>query len=122
MADLKLTDGDIDMTDGELSFVTGPEAIAQHIEMRLQTWFGEDGTVYDSSAGVPYLEIIFVKATPLASVQFILEQQVLNTPGVTGVDLSLDLNNLTRVLNVTGTATSIDGDVDFTVNLTPQGV
>jgi len=119
MADLKLTDSDMDLTDGELSFVTGPAAIAQDITMRLRTWLGE--TVYDQSAGVPYLQVIFVKSTPVESVRFILTQVVLATPGVTGVDLNTDLDNLTRTLTVTGTATSIDGEVDFSVALTPDG-
>lgn len=113
MADLLLSDDDMDLTNGELSFVTGPAAIAQHITMRLRTWLGE--TPYDRNAGVPYLQIIFRKSTPLNAVQFILEQQVLNTPGVLGVDLTLDLNSQTRVLNVTGKARSIDGDVEFSL-------
>ena len=120
MADLKFTDGDMDLTNGELSFVTGQAAIAQDIQMRLQTWLGE--TPYDLSAGVPYLQVVFVRATPLDSVQFILEQQVLNTPGVTGVELTLTLDRPNRTLSVTGTATSIEGDVDFTVAVTPEGV
>jgi hypothetical protein len=120
MADLLFQDGDMAIIDGELSFVTGPAAIAQHIQMRLQTWLGE--TPYDTAAGVPYLQVIFVKSTPLDSVQFILEQQVLATPGVLGVDLELSLDSQTRLLTVTGTATSIDGDVDFTVAVSPQGI
>jgi hypothetical protein len=112
MADLKLTDYDMDLTNGDLSFVEGPEAIAQHIEMRLRTWLGE--TVYDTTAGVPWLQVIFKGKNPnLSSVNFILEQNILRTPGVLAVELSLELDRATRVLTVTGTAQSIEGEVDF---------
>ena len=45
--DLKLTDYDMDLTNGELSFVTGRDAIAQDVQMNLRTWLGE--TVYDTT-------------------------------------------------------------------------
>lgn len=118
MADLLLTNDDLNLTDGELTFITGQQAIGQSIEMRLKTWLGE--TVYDLSAGVPWLQIIFVKSTPETSIQFLLEDQVLGTPGVTGVTLNLDINRLTRVLTVTGTATTIEGDVDFAIVQTAE--
>lgn len=117
MADITLLNGDMNLVNGELSFVTGQAAIGQHIEMRLKTFLGE--TVYDQSAGVPYIQIIFLKQTSIDSVQFILEQNVLATPGVTGiVEFVLDLDPLTRALTITGTATTIEGDVDFDVSVT----
>ena len=110
--DLKLTDYDMDLTEGELSFVTGQEAIAQHITMRLRTWLGE--TVYDTSAGVPWLQVIFVGKNPnLDSINFILSQHVLDTPGVTGVELKVEIDSVTRVLDVTGTAQTVEGEIDF---------
>lgn len=116
MADIKMQNGDMVLENGELSFVTGQPAIGQHIEMRLLTFLGE--TVYDESAGLPYIQVIFVKSTPLDSVQFIIEQNILSTPGVTGItSFTLDLNALTRELSAVGRATTIDGDVDFDVSL-----
>ena len=103
--------------NGELVWVTGQDAIAQHIDMRLKTFLGE--TVYDQAAVVPYLQIIFVKSTPLDSVQFILTDVVTSTPGVTGAELAVDLDSLTRVLTVTGNAQTIEGNVDFSVSITP---
>lgn len=113
--DIRLTDYDIDLTNGDLSWVTEQEAIAQDITMRLRTWLGE--TPYDKSVGVPYLQVIFVPGTPRAAVQLVLEQQVLKTPGVTGVSLDIVINGLTRELSVTGKAQSIRGEVDFTFQL-----
>jgi hypothetical protein len=110
--DLLLTDDDMDITNGELTFVTGPTAIGQHIKMRLRTWLGE--TPYATTAGVPYLQVIFKDRNPnLNSIKFILEQIVLATPGVIGVELEPVLDRQTRTLTVTGTAESIDGEVDF---------
>jgi len=109
-----LIDNNQDMlfVDGDLSLVKDGEAISQHVGMRLRTWLGE--TPYNQAAGVPYETIIFQPGTDINAIQFILEQVVLNTPGVTGVQLTLDVNRETRVLTVTGTAQSINGPIDFT--------
>ena len=47
--DLKLTDYDLDLTNGDLSFVDRLEAVRQDIEMALRTWLEE--TPYDRNAG-----------------------------------------------------------------------
>ena len=112
--DIKLVDGDMDLVNGELTFVTGLDAKAQAIEMTLGTWLGEEGTVYDRSAGVPYLQTIFGRRNPdLTAIQAILEARVLGVPGILSVQLELDLDPSTRVLTVTGTARAEEGDVDF---------
>jgi hypothetical protein len=118
VADFKNIQNDMVIENGELVWVTGQEAIKQHIEMRLKTWLGE--TVYDQSAVVPYLQVIFVKSTPLDSVQFILTSVVEETPGVTGAELAVELDSITRVLTVTGNAQTIDGDVDFSITASPN--
>lgn len=110
--DLRLTDYDMDLTNGELSWVTGREAIGQHLEMRWRTWLGE--TPYDIRAGVPWLQVIFKEKNPnLDSVKFILERIGLETPGVEGVALSLDFDRAARTLTITGTAQTIEGEIDF---------
>lgn len=114
MADLKLVDYDMDLTNGELSFVTGQEAIAQDITMSLRTWLGE--SVYAVNAGVPWLQVIFRGKNPnLDSINFILSQNALGRPGVLAVQLQLDLDSATRKLSITGNAQSIEGNVDFSV-------
>ena len=110
--DLKLTGHDMDLTDGELSFVTGGIAIGQDIKMALRTWLGE--TVYDETVGVPYLQVIFKGTNPnLNAVRFILSQIVARRPGVLGVQLTPVLDRPTRDMTVTGTADTIDGEIDF---------
>jgi len=121
--DLKLTDYDLDLTNGELSFVTGRDAIAQDVQMNLRTWLGE--TVYDTTAGVPWLQVIFKGKNPnLDSVKFILEQNILRRPGVAGVELTLDFDRDARVLNVSGTLESIEGEIDFSelIEVTPAKI
>ncbi len=110
--DLLNTNNDMDLTNGELTFVTSRDAIGQDIGMRLRTFLGE--TVYDQRAGVPYLEVIFSRKNPdLQGTQRIFESVVNNTPGVIESQLALEFDSPTRVLTVTGKAETIDGEIDF---------
>ena len=112
--DLKNVDGDISFVNGSLELVTGPEAIGQDVKMRLSTWLGENGTVYDISRGVPYLEVIFAgKNRDLNVAHFIFERVILGTPGVISTEFTLALDNTTRVLTGTGVITTQEGNVDF---------
>ncbi len=109
--DFKLTDGDIDLTDGALSFVTGKEADVQALTMLFRTWLGE--TVYDQRAGVPYLQVIFKQRNPdLNSIRFILQRLALTRPGVLSIALELSLEG--RVLTISGEARTVNGEIDFT--------
>jgi len=109
--DLKLTNYDIDITNGKLSFVTGIEAIAQSVVMKWRTWLGE--TAYDITAGVPYLQVIFKKNTNTDSIRYILEQKARSVPGVTSVYLNVRFNKQTRVLSLTGKITALNEEIDF---------
>lgn len=115
--DLRLTDYDMALVNGELSFVLGAEAVAQHVTMRLRTWLGE-ADAYDTTAGVPYLQIIFTKAPNMNAVRFIFERQILETPGVQAiVRLDLELNSATRVLSISGTIRALDEEIDFSEDI-----
>jgi hypothetical protein len=109
---------DLAIDGGELALVSNADAIGQHLRLRLQTWLGE--TPYDQSAGVPYLQVMFDPNTTDLARKFILQQQILATPGVTGVELlEVVADRQTRVLSVSGRATSINGPVDFAVEVSP---
>ena len=112
--DLKLTDYDLDLTGGDLSFVEGKQARAQDIQMALRTWLGE--TPYDTTAGVPWLQAIFSqpKNPNIDAIRFILERRILDRPGVLGVQLDPVFDRSSRVLTITGTANTVDGEIDFT--------
>jgi len=111
--DIKIDNNqDMLIENGDLVFVKDGNAISQHIGMRLRCWLGE--SPYDTKAGVPYLTVIFQPGTTPSAIIFILEQVILQTPGVTGVKLNYTLDRENRELTVTGTAESIDGPIDFT--------
>jgi len=111
------TNSDLLIQNGDFQWVKGAYAIGQHVKMRLQTWLGE--TPYDTAAGVPYLQVIFQAGTSRESIKFILEQAVLATPGVTGVNLSFDFDNATREMTVTGTLTALNEEIPFSITVTP---
>ncbi len=113
-----MTDGDLDITNGDLSFVEDREAIAQHLTIRLRTFLGESR--FNRAAGAPYLQAIFGKQTPKIAVDFVLRAYILETPGITGVEMVVDLDRLTRELSVTGVATTIDGPVKFSEIITAE--
>ena len=110
--DLKLTGHDMDLTDGDLSFVASKDAIGQDIKMAWRTWLEE--TPYDVTVGVPYLQVIFADRNPnLNAVRFILQQIADRRPGVNSTQLTPTLDTPTRDLTVTGTADTIEGEIDF---------
>jgi hypothetical protein len=114
MTDIKINhDGYLVLQNGDFVLVRNGDAVRQHLEMRLRTWLEE--TPYNRVAGVPYLQVIFKPGTGLQSIKFILEQIALGTPGVTGVEITLELDPETRVLTASGTAEGIDGPFEFSV-------
>lgn len=83
-----MTTTDIDLVDGDLpvvtQYITGPEAIAQRIQIRLNTWRGE--WFADQRIGQPWLEW---KQDPSPDTQIIATQivnQITRVPGVLRVD------------------------------------
>jgi hypothetical protein len=117
--DLRATStGDLDIVDGEIAFVSGQDAIAQHIQFRLRWCLGESR--YDQN-GTPWTQIIFRKGTTLQSIKFILEQVVINTPGVLGCTLETpEVDSQTRACSVTGKAVTQQGEVSFAVEVGAQ--
>jgi hypothetical protein len=109
--DLLLTGHDMDITNGELSFVRAGIAIAQDIKMAFRTFLGE--TVYDTSTGVPYTQVMFVRGTSIDAVKLILERIALGRPGVLGASLIPVLDSQTRELSVTGTIQTLNEEIDF---------
>lgn len=109
MADLALgTDGDIAITDGDASLVSGTDAILQHIRMRLLFVRGE--WFADRREGVPYFDTILRKAPDLSLVRSILRETIARTPGIASVPtLTVELDASTRALAVSFEAVAEDG-------------
>ena len=117
--DLKLVDYDLQIIDGDVSFVKGRDAIAQDITMELRTFLGT--CIYDRSVGVPYLTVIFQRGVSPATIEQILRQFILQVPGVLTIS-ELTVNSLsyqTRELELSGTCTTIDGEIDFSGDFSP---
>lgn len=101
------------MTNGDLTFVIGIEAVAQDVTMALRTWQGE--TPYARNVGMPYLQVIFQRGTRPQAVRFIAEQIILGRTGVQEVlELNTDHDTLTRVLTLTGRLRANGGEIAIT--------
>lgn len=121
MSDVRLADNgnDVVFVNGDLQIVTGREAVAQHLRIRLRffrgTWF------LNRLEGMPYYELILVKRVDIATITSIYQKVITETPGVATVEnLRLDLDRVTRKLSVSFQATTTDGEnltfSDFIVN------
>lgn len=101
--DFRLTNHDITLSangDWEIT-ETDAEAVTQDITMALRTWQGE--TPYDISVGLPYLQVFFVRGTPLSAVYFITQERIASRDGVDKVlELNLDFSSSTREATFSG--------------------
>lgn len=110
-------DGDLVIEGGELQFVRGREAIAQHIGTRLRMFRGE--WFLDRNLGVPYLDGVLDRIPDVSLVTPILRRVILGTPGVDSVErLEFSLDSETRTLTVLGEVVTTDGPVDLTAEVT----
>jgi len=99
MSQLKLSGGDLDITGGRLSEVSGLDEIRQHLETRLKTWRGE--RFYDATGGVDYGDVVF-PAEDRDAVLGELRREALGIPGVTDATLIITSDEPAR-LEVRGT-------------------
>lgn len=66
--------------DGSLATVTDAAAVAQHVTQHLKFWEGE--WFLDTTAGVPWLEFVFVRPFDQAVSETVLKDAILGVPGV----------------------------------------
>jgi hypothetical protein len=124
---MDLSTNDLLITSGDLSIVTGSDAIAQDLQQTLQVWFGE--WFLDTTQGIPFKQQILVKNPVIDLVQADIINAALNVPGVTGVTgLELDYNVNNRTLSMSLSATDSNGQtieaqvsVSLPTNETIQG-
>ena len=74
---------DIEIIDNDLAIVSGLNATVQSIRQRY--WLFQSEWFLDETAGVPYLQQIFVKGVRLAVVRNILLRVLASTEGVASV-------------------------------------
>lgn len=90
-------------------WITGSEAIAQTVGVRLRLFRGE--WFPNADEGIPYFSDIFgVKNPKLAAIRSLLSRAILATPGIQRLDsCDLEFDPETRSLSVSWSATTWDG-------------
>lgn len=115
--DFKLdTSGDWDMTGGYLQRVSGLEAVAQHLQMRLSMFAGE--WFLDQSLGWIDYENVLTKAPSIPVITALCHQVISETPGVKDIKkLELIFTPETRTLAITLEATADLGRLFGTIEV-----
>jgi len=112
--DLKLgADGDFAISGGDLVLISGLEAIAQSVRIRLQFFRGE--WYLNTEAGVPWFQSVLVKNPDAVLLRTIFRDAIAETPGILAVvELSLSFDARARRLAVRYRATTDLGELDRT--------
>lgn len=85
---------------GDLEWVTGEDAIAQHIRIRLRFFKGE--WFLNTGEGLPYFQEILQKGTSRARIEALFRKTITGTPGVSGLNaFSMQYDGTTRALTLT---------------------
>lgn len=103
------SDGDLDLSSGDLRMIDGIERVRQQLEIKLSLWAGE--WFLDTEFGTPYLQKILTPAGNLNPARDALRRSALEVDGVTDVRMNLKLNKSTRQLNVTIHAATPYGNI-----------
>ena len=113
MEDIRLDmNGDIDITNGEMSLTKGIDGIVQHLKQRLRFFYGE--WFLDKTKGVPYIQQILRKNPEPVIVDSILKRAILETPGVLELlEFSIEIINVSRELKLKFKARAKEGEINF---------
>ncbi len=116
---MNLATNDLQITNGDLSLVTGSDAIAQDLQQRLQSWLGE--WFLDTTWGIPFKQQILVKNPNLDLIQADIMLATTDTPGVVQVtDFNFVYDNNARSLSVKLTVQDSNGqNLDSQVTIAP---
>lgn len=108
---LTTTDNDISVDGADLRLVAGADEVAQHIGLGLRMGRGE--WYLDSLAGVPYYKSFFVNNPNSSIIETILRREILGDDDIEALtELSLEIDRLTRRIDVEFSAVSVFGDID----------
>lgn len=93
--------GDLQLSDDKRTIVfgDGEDQLRQAIEIELKIFRGQ--WIYDPQAGVPYLQTVFVKGTPLEVIRQVFRKAVAKIPGVVDIpEMKLGFTKGTNTLRV----------------------
>ena len=103
------SDGDLDITGGNLSLTSGIDAVRQRLELSLKFFRGE--WFLDRRVGIPYFERILVKGPNIPAITTLFRDAILTDPEVLEVlGLQLDFDPAARTLAVSFTAPTVLGE------------
>lgn len=111
MTDILLADsGEIDLSGGKMSLVTGADAVGQKLKLKLSSFQGD--WFLDLIFGLPYWGVIIRHGVNEGDLAQIYGNAIITTRGVVAVDeLQLALpNSQTRSLGVSTKVTTSTGD------------
>jgi hypothetical protein len=113
------TTGDLVLSAGRPVIVSGADAVAQRLRVRLRLWQGE--WLLDANVGFPWLSVLGQKGTERL-LEVLLRRAITTCPGVKSLDrFALSVDPRTRVATCTFTVTAITGEpvtiVDFAPNV-----
>lgn len=76
--------GDLRLTDNQLTWITGREAVRQHLANRLRFFFAE--WFLDRRRGFPFYQRVLVKNPNRPVVRSLFRRTIAQTPGIAGVN------------------------------------
>ncbi len=104
--------GDIKIVGGDLSLLTGIDAVEQHLKQRLKTFYGE--WFLNKAIGVPYFEQVFVKNFNANILDSVFKKIIIETPGVIQLlEFALEIDSSVREFFLTFKASGAEGVIDF---------
>jgi hypothetical protein len=99
---------DLSIVGGDLQLVDESLRVAQQIEVTLLFFLGE--WFLNTDFGVPYFDVVYIKAPNWAAINAVLRARIIDVPGVTRVTrLDLLFDQARRALSVTFEAETIYG-------------
>lgn len=115
MADLKLNSNhDLDFNDFILT-TDNLQSCAQKVKIRLLRYFGE--YFKDTTLGIDYFGTVLRKGTPKSAIDIIFIEEIINTVGVTSVDVYE--STITSGVYVASFAATTTEGVTFQFNIQP---
>ena len=113
--DLKISEGDLEIIGGEVSYVTGIDARAQEVEYRLRSWLGEN--IYDQAIGGPWLQLFEGHDATGSEIGIAAEATALTLRGVISASVQgVVISGSTAT--ITMTVETVDGAIDFSTEIT----
>jgi len=104
------TNGDLTVNNSDLVLVTGIDRVVQAIRIKLKFFYGE--WFLDTTYGIKYQELIFIKNPNVNIVDDALKAAIVDDPDVLElIKFESDIDNQTRVLTVSFVVNTIYGIV-----------